>query len=96
MQSRGLEGHREEFGNGLSLLEPIGQDSEREGLNASDGVGLSLSVRQHAWQGGNFSQPAAVRLLLDYDLKDHGVGTLPEEVRNLAAEHGDWHSRTRQ
>jgi hypothetical protein len=64
-----VKGDAQGFGWGFVVLEALGKDSERERLDMGDGLGASLAVAHGARQGGNFSEPSAIVLPLDFDGK---------------------------
>ena len=51
------------------MLKPLGEDTKRQGLGAGDGFFARFAVGHYAGKFWNVRDPAAVRLLLDFDLE---------------------------
>ena len=57
----------QEFSRGLTMLQTLGNDAERERLDASDGLVPVLTVGHDAGQRRDFGQAAAVVFSLDFN-----------------------------
>lgn len=59
------------------MFEALGQNPKSKGLHLGDGFGLVGPVAHHASEVRDLGEPAAVLLLLDFDLEGHGRNVAP-------------------
>ena len=69
--SRRPEGYAQEIGRRLTVLEPLGNDTERERLYPGEYLAPGLAVGHNAREIGDFTNPAPVVLLLEVDCVVH-------------------------
>lgn len=53
------------------MLKPVSQDAQSERLRVFDRMMLRVAVCEHAGEGGNFRDPAAVFFLFDFNSQRH-------------------------
>lgn len=63
--SLGNKGHRERAGFGLTVLKPVGQHAEGQRLGRRECLRFGGAVGEHARQGWDLGDPAALVLALD-------------------------------
>ena len=66
-----MEGDVQELGASLTLLKPFGDDTQSKRLNLGLSFVLSGPIGQYARQIGDFGDPAAVSLALEFNLEGH-------------------------
>ena len=53
------------------MLQALSNHAEGERLHASDRLVWVLAIRQYAWQGRNFGEPAAIVFSFDFNRERH-------------------------
>ena len=61
-----MEGDVEEFGRGLPVVQSLGQNAQRKGLDVRDGVIPSGAVAEDAWKLRDLGNPPAILFTLKF------------------------------
>src|SRR5207302_7842911 len=77
--SRRFESHAQGVRGSFSMVETVGEHSERERLNVGHRLVPALPIRHDTRKTRDFRNPAAVILPLDLDLEVHSTSNLMPE-----------------